>query len=96
MNPVIIAVSIIGSIVISMVLLSMWLAKKRKELGIVRKTDYRLFFTTGAVLMLMGAIGLAYMFFTDIPYIAVVPLLSIGAIYIAIGLNNQEAWAIRR
>jgi phosphatidylglycerophosphate synthase len=92
MNPIHIAVIIIASIASSIALLGVWLSKKRKELGIVRKTDYRVFFTTGAVLMLLGAVGITYMFFSDIPYIAVFPLLLIGTIYITIGLNNKEMW----
>jgi len=92
MSPILITVIIIASIALSIVLLGIWLAKKRKALGIVRKTDYRIFFTLGAALMLMGAAGLVYMFFSDIPYITILPLLSIGAIYIAIGLNNKEMW----
>ncbi len=72
--------------------LTVWMLKKNKKEGIQRETNYRTFFITGAIITPIGLIFLLLSIIRDYSFLPFLPILSIGVVYLAIGLANKDKW----
>ncbi len=81
----------VGLLVLVGVVLIVWTLKKKKE-GIQGGTNYRVFFITGAVMATVGLILMVLAFIQDYSFVTMMPIFSIGVVYLAIGLGNRDKW----
>ncbi len=65
--------------------------KKRKE-GKLEETNYRVFFIMGIVMTPIGLIGIIVSFFRDYSFFTLLPIFTIGIVYLVIGLANRDRW----
>jgi uncharacterized iron-regulated membrane protein len=71
-----------------LILIAYW---KRKRLEPI-ETNYRAFYIMGIVLLPAGIVFSIIALSFGIPFIVGLPLLGLGAVYIAIGLSNRDKW----
>jgi len=69
--------------------------KKNKE-GEFVEPNYRAFFVMGIAWVPVGIVSTIVFFVLDIPFIIGMPLLAMGAVYLAIGLANRDKWKKNR
>ena len=93
-SPIIIIMLAIGVLVLAGLIIAAVAWKKRRGLN-AEKTDYRAFFIMGVVMVPLGIIGIVVTFATDIPFVVALPLLTIGLVYMALGLGNRATWGQR-
>ncbi len=86
-----IVIAIVAVLIVSGILVA-WMALKRKKEGKQEEPNYRAFFIMGMFMTPVGIIGMTASFLTDISFFTGFPFFSIGVVYIAIGLGNQDKW----
>lgn len=86
-----IAIGFLAILVITGILVA-WIAWQRKRNGIIQETNYRTFFIMGGVMFPVGLIGMIVSFFRDYSFFTMLPFLSIGIVYLAIGWGKRETW----
>ena len=84
-------VSVLGLLIALGILLALVVWKRRKA-GIVEEPNYRAFFIMGVVFFPVGLVWTIISFLTDISLFIGMPLLSLGVIYLSIGLANRDKW----
>ncbi len=66
------------------------IARRKKLRGEYRETNYRTFFAIGIVLLPLGIALMIASLLLDWSFVVAMPLLSIGATYLAIGWVHRE------
>jgi amino acid transporter len=69
---------------------------KRRREGKVREVNYRVFYIVGIVMISIGVVWVAISLATDLPFTSGIPLIGVGAAYIAIGAANRDKWHSNR
>jgi hypothetical protein len=72
--------------------LTIFILRKRNREGIQGETNYRVFFITGAIMTPVGLFFVLLSFAQDYSFVSVIPIFTIGIVYIAIGLGNRAKW----
>ena len=65
------------------------IARRKKLRGEYRETNYRTFFAIGLVLLPMGIALMIASLLLDWSFVVAMPLLSVGATYLAIGWTHR-------
>ena len=86
-----IAIGLLAILVIIGILV-IWLAWNRKRKGMIRETNYRVFFIIGIVMFPVGLIGMIISFTRDYSFFTMLPIFIIGIVYLAIGWDKREIW----
>lgn len=84
---------IILAIVVALAIFTVLVVRKRRKEGRLEETNYRVFFITGAVMTPIGLIGIIVSFFRDYSFFVPLPVLTIGIVYLVMGLANRDKWA---
>lgn len=69
---------------------------RRRREGRVREVNYRAFYIVGIVMTSLGIIWVAISMATDLSFTSGIPLMGVGAAYIAIGAANRDKWSSNR
>lgn len=86
-----IAIGLLAILVIVGILV-IGLAWNRKRKGIIRETNYRTFFIMGIVIFPVGLIGMIISFLRDYSFVTMMPIFTVGIVYLAIGWGKRENW----
>ncbi len=65
---------------------------KRRREGKVREVNYRVFYIVGIVMISLGVVWVVISMATDLSFTSGIPLMGVGAAYIAIGAANRDKW----
>ena len=66
--------------------------RKRENANPTAKTNYRAFFIMGIFMVMIGVVLNIVLLLLNYSYTIGFPFLTIGVVYIAIGLNNRDTW----
>ncbi len=69
-----------------------WLAWNRKKKGMIQETNYRTFFIMGIVMLPVGLIGMIISFLRDYSFVLMMPIFTVGIVYLAIGWSKRDTW----
>ena len=86
-----IAIGLLAILVIAGIIVTL-LAWNRKRKGITQETNYRVFFITGLVMFPVGLIGMIISFIRDYSFVLVMPIFTVGIVYLAVGWSKKETW----
>jgi hypothetical protein len=86
-----IAIGLIAILVIVGILF-IWLDWNRKKKGMVGEVNYRTFFIMGIVMFPIGLIVMIISFFRDYSFVPMIPIFTVGIVYLAIGWGKRETW----
>ena len=68
------------------------IAVRNRRRGIRRETNYRAFFIVGLCMFPLGIAGVVLYSIFNIPVVTAMPFLTLGIIYVAIGLGKRDTW----
>ncbi|MFC2008995.1 hypothetical protein ACFLUT_02975 [Chloroflexota bacterium] len=80
------------AIVVILGIVTVFVVLKRRKEGTLEETNYRVFFVTGAAMTPIGLVFVVVSYFRDYSFFTSLPILTIGIVYLAIGLANRDKW----
>jgi len=83
---VIIAILVVIGVLLIIIVRKRHLESEKKEI------NYRVFYYLSLILIPLGIIWIILSFVTDFSFVMGVPILGIGASYLAVALANREKW----
>ena len=81
----------VGILAVIVGVIAIWMLKRNKN-KTRGETNYRVFFITGAVMIAVGLISTIFAYVRDYSFFTMMPIITIGVVYLAIGLGNRSKW----
>ena len=92
MGPLPVVLIAIVAVLVIMGMLLVYLLWKRKKVGQQMETDYRAFFFMGVTFLPIGIAMMIVYFLIDLSFFIAFPFITLGVVYLIIGLNNRDKW----
>ena len=96
MPTILILMITIMMIIILVGLILVLIIWKRKKEGTLKEPNYRAFYITGLIMLPIGAIFMITYLLLDILFITAMPFLTLGVVYLVIGLQNRDKWVVKK
>ena len=84
--------AVIAILTVALGILVTLLVRKRRKERKIEETSYRAFFVMGTAMFPAGIVGLLIFLMLGVSFIIAMPILSLGLIYLIIGVANRDKW----